>query len=302
MIIPIIAGPTGVGKTSLSIKLAKEINGEIISADSMQIYRFMDIGTAKIKDEEAEGIPHYLINIKDPIEEYSVAEFSKDAREIIFQIINKGKTPIIVGGTGLYLNALLYNINHEDNVDFNYRNKLEEEIKDNPEKLQELYETLRKIDPETVEKISKTDSKRVIRALEIFHVTRKTKTEIEKLNRTSELENIKFKIFVLNMDRNELYERINYRVEQMLEEGLIEEVQSLKEQFSKTSKKAIGYKEVLMFLENEISYEEMKELIKQRSRNYAKRQITWFRKNEAIWLDSKEQDKALNQIIKEIED
>ena len=253
MIIPIIAGPTGVGKTALSIQLAKKIDGEIISADSMQIYKFMNIGTAKIKDEETEGIPHYLINIKEPKEEYSVAEFSKDARNQILNIIKKGKTPIIVGGTGLYLNALIYGINYEENIDLDYRKKLEKEIEKNPNKLQELYEKLQEIDIKTANKISPIDSRRIIRALEIYETSGKTKTDTEARNRIAHIEDIQFKIFVLSMEREKLYERINQRVEEMLEEGLVEEVKSLENQFSKTSKQAIGYKEVLMYLNNEIN-------------------------------------------------
>ena len=240
MIIPIIAGPTGVGKTSLSIRLAKKINGEIVSADSMQIYKFMDIGTAKVKDEETEGIPHYLINIKDPTEEYSVAEFSQDARNIILEIIKKGKIPIIVGGTGLYLNALLYGINYEENIDLEYRLKLEKEVDENPAKLEELYNELLEIDPEAAKKISPIDSRRIIRALEIYYIGGKTKTKLEKQNRINNLENIEFKLFVLNMDRDKLYQRINNRVEEMLEEGLIGEVKSLEGKFSKTSSQADG--------------------------------------------------------------
>ena len=298
MIIPIIGGPTAVGKTSLSVKLAKAINGEIISADSMQIYKFMDIGTAKVTEEEAEKIPHYLIDIREPQEEYSVAEFSNDARKIIKDIISRGKTPIIVGGTGLYLNSLLYGINFDENIDMEYRRSEEKKIEKNPEYLEELYEKLKKIDPESAEKLSPIDSRRIIRALEMHHVTGKTKSQIELENR--ENNEFKFKLFVLSSERNILYERINKRVDIMLDQGLIDEVKNIKNNFSKTSGQAIGYKEVLMYLNNEIDYEEMSELIKQRSRNYAKRQFTWFRKNNAIWLDAENQEKAIDTILKEI--
>lgn len=304
MIIPIIAGPTGVGKTALSIKLAKAINGEIISADSMQIYKYMDIGTAKVTKEEADGIPHHLINIREPEEEYSVAEFVNDARKAIEDIIKRDKVPIIVGGTGLYLNSLIYSINFDDNVDLNFRKKLEKEVKDNPKKLEKLYEKLKDIDEETAEKISNTDSKRIIRALEIYHVTDKTKTEIEKGNRTKKIiidgKEIEFKLFVLNMEREELYDRIEKRVDLMFEEGLLNEVESIKDKLSKTSGQAIGYKETIMYLNKELEYQEMIDLIKQRSRNYAKRQLTWFRKNNAIWLDVNNQDEALNKILEYI--
>lgn len=300
MIIPIIAGPTGVGKTALSIQLAKKINGEIISADSMQIYKFMDIGTAKIKSEETNGIPHYLINVKEPTDEYSVANFSRDAKDKILDIVKRNKNPIVVGGTGLYLNSLLYGIKYENNIDLDYRKTLEEKIKNNPEELEKLYEELKSIDFQTAEKISPIDSRRIIRALEIFKTTGETKSEIETKNRMNNFENIEFKLFVLNMDREELYERINKRVDLMLEEGLVEEVKTLKNKFSKTSGQAIGYKEVLMYLDNEISYEEMVDIIKQRSRNYAKRQITWFKKNNAIWLDANNREESLKKILQEI--
>ena len=299
MIIPVIGGPTGVGKTSISIKLAKQINGEIISADSMQIYKCMDIGTAKVTEAEAEGIKHHLIDIRETNEEYSVAEFSQDAREIIKDIISRGKHPIIVGGTGLYLNSLIYGINFEENIDLEFRNKLEKEVKENPEKLEELYNKLKKIDIETAEKISSIDSRRIIRALEIFETTGKTKSFVEKENR-EKLDELEFQLFVLNMDRDELYHRINIRVDKMFEEGLLEEVKSLEGKFSKTSAQAIGYKEVVSYLQNEIDYKEMVEIIKQRSRNYAKRQFTWFRKNNAIWLDATDQDESLKTIIENI--
>lgn len=299
MIIPVIGGPTGVGKTSISIKLAKQINGEIISADSMQIYKCMDIGTAKVTEAEAEGIKHHLIDIRETDEEYSVAEFSQDAREIIKNIISRGKHPIIVGGTGLYLNSLIYGINFEENIDLEFRNKLEKEVEENPEKLEELYNKLKEIDIETAEKISSIDSRRIIRALEIFETTGKTKSIVEKENREKQ-DDLKFQLFVLNMDRDDLYHRINVRVDKMLEEGLLEEVKSLEGKFSKTSAQAIGYKEVVSYLQNEIDYKEMVEIIKQRSRNYAKRQFTWFRKNNAIWLDAKNQGESLKTIIENI--
>ncbi len=298
MIIPIIGGPTAVGKTSLSVKLAKAINGEIISADSMQIYKFMDIGTAKVTEEESEGILHYLIDIREPQEKYSVAEFSNDARKIIKDIMSRGKTPIIVGGTGLYLNSLLYGINFDENIDIEYRRSEEKKIEKHPEYLEKLYDKLKEIDLESAEKLSPIDSRRIIRALEMHHVTGKTKSQIELENR--ENNEFKFKLFVLSSERNILYERINKRVDIMLDQGLIDEVKNIKNNFSKTSGQAIGYKEVLMYLNNEIDYEEMSELIKQRSRNYAKRQFTWFRKNNAIWLDAENQEKAIDTILKEI--
>lgn len=284
----VIAGPTASGKTALSIEVAKKINGEIISSDSMQIYKDMDIGTAKVIKEEMQGIKHYLVDFVSPDQRYTVSNFKHDAEIAIEKILSKGKTPIIVGGTGLYINSLIYGIEYpEMNFDEEYREKLMK-IAESKEGLKSLYEQAMKIDSEAMKNISENDKKRIIRVLEIYKATGKNKTENEILSRKNEVK-YDYKVFALNMDREILYSRINYRVDKMLEQGLINEVKSLISKYDKcaTSMQAIGYKEVQEFLNNEINYEDMVEKIKQGSRNYAKRQLTWFRKNkEIIWLNA----------------
>ena len=227
----VICGPTASGKTALSIELAKKINGEIISADSMQIYKEMNIGTAKPTKEEMQGIKHYLIDFISPEERYSVADFKKDAKSSIKNILEKGKTPIIVGGTGLYVDSLIYEIEYQDiEFDAKYREELEKEVEEKG--LETIYEEAKKIDPQAIEKISKNDKKRILRILEIYHATGKTKTEQEIESRKKEIE-YDYKVYALNWDRNILYERINKRVDIMIENGLIEEVKNILEKYKK---------------------------------------------------------------------
>ena len=282
----VICGPTASGKTALSIKLAKKINGEIISCDSMQIYEDMDIGTAKPSLEEMQGIKHYLISNVKPDERYSVAEYKKDAENAIEKILNKGKTPIIVGGTGLYVNSLIYGIEYNEiKVDEKYRAELERISE--KEGLSKLYEMAKNIDYEAMEKISINDKKRIMRVLEIYNATGKTKTEQEIESRKNEVK-YDYKVFTINMDREILYERINKRVDLMIEQGLIEEVKNLLIKYTKfpTAMQGLGYKEVVQYLNGEMTKEEMIEKIKMESRRYAKRQLTWFRANKnAIWID-----------------
>lgn len=286
----VIAGPTASGKTALSIELAKKINGEIISSDSMQIYKEMDIGTAKVTKDEMQGIKHYLVDFVSPDKRYTVSNFKNDAENAIEEILSKGKIPIIVGGTGLYINSLIYGIEYPEMAfDEVYRDELMK-IAETPEGLEKLYIKAKEIDIEAMQTISPNDAKRIIRVLEIYKATGKNKTENEILSRQKGVK-YDYKVFALNMDREILYNRINYRVDKMFEQGLIEEVKQLLLKYDKftTSMQAIGYKEVLEYLNNEISYAEMVEKIKQGSRNYAKRQLTWFRKNkEIIWLDALE--------------
>lgn len=283
----VIGGPTASGKTSLSIELAKKINGEIISSDSMQIYKDMTIGTAKPTLEEMDGVPHYLIDFIRPDERYSVADFKRDAEKAIEDIIAKGKVPIVVGGTGLYIDSLIYGIEYPDlELDEKYRNKLMKKA-ETAEGLAELYEQAKKIDLEAVEKISSNDKKRITRILEVYNATGKTKTELEKISRMNGVK-YDYKVFAINMDREKLYERINLRVDIMLEQGLVDEVKELVKKYSRfpTAMQGLGYKEVVEFLNNEITEQEMIDKIKQESRRYAKRQLTWFRKNkEIIWID-----------------
>lgn len=227
----VIAGPTASGKSRLAVELAKKINGEIISADSMQIYKDMNIGTAKITTEEMAGIKHYMLDFISPDERYSVSEYKKQAEECIEEILKKGKIPIICGGTGLYINSLVYGIEfNKEKVDEEYREKLNNIAE--KEGLENLYNMAIKIDPEAMQKISKNDRKRIIRVLEIYHKTGKTKTQQNEDSRKKELK-YDYKVFVLNMERQILYDKINKRVDLMLEEGLVEEVKSILNKYNK---------------------------------------------------------------------
>ena len=283
----VICGPTASGKTALSIELAKRINGEIVSADSMQIYDEMNIGTAKPDQEEMQGIKHYLIGNIKPTNRYSVSEFKKDAISAIKEIISKGKMPIVVGGTGLYVNSLVYGIDYpEIQINLEYRKELEKIVEEKG--LQYLFEKAVEIDKEAMKNISPNDKKRILRVLEIYKETGKTKTELERESRKNGIP-YDYKIFAINMPREILYDRINRRVDIMIEKGLIDEVSSLYEKYGEsllTSMQAIGYKEVVEFLKGNCTKEEMIEKIKMETRRYAKRQLTWFRKIENIqWLD-----------------
>ena len=237
----VICGPTASGKTALSIELAKRINGEIISADSMQIYKDMNIGTAKPTAEEMQGIKHYLLDFISPDERYSVAQFKLDAKKAIKEIIQKGKTPIVVGGTGLYVDSLIYEIEYNEiEFDEEYRKKLEDIAE--KEGLEKLYEKAKKIDPEAIKKISENDKKRILRILEIYNATGKNKTEQEIESRKKEVE-YNYKVFALYWDREELYNRINKRVDIMIKQGLIEEVKNIIKKYEKfpTAMQGLGY-------------------------------------------------------------
>lgn len=293
----VIVGPTASGKTDLSIRLAKKLDGEIISADSMQIYKKMTIGTAKPTKEERQGIPHYMIDIVEPNEDFNVAKYKKMAEEKIEEILSKGKQPIIVGGTGLYIDTLVNGIEFFDiENDFEYRAQLEKEALDYG--VDALFDKLQKIDSEAAKSIEKNNVRRVIRALEIYKVTGKTKTQLDKESiKGSKYEYV---MFGLLWDREELYNRINMRVDIMLEQGLVEEVDDLisNEGFSKTALQGLGYKEVVEYLEKKISYDEMVEKIKMETRRYAKRQMTWFRRNNRIiWLEPQDKDAMFNKVI-----
>ena len=286
-IVYVIGGPTASGKSKLAVELAKKVNGEIISADSMQIYKEMNIGTAKVNKEEMQGVQHYLVDFVSPDERYSVSNFKKDAEKAIEKILEKGKTPIVVGGTGLYIDSLIYGIEFQnEEVDLEYREKLNK-IADE-KGLESLYKKAQEIDPEAMKKISINDRKRIIRVLEIYHKTGKTKTEQELQSRKNEVK-YEYKVFAITMDREKLYERIEKRVDSMIEQGLIEEVKELYNKYGEnltTAMQGLGYKEVVEYLEGSCTKEEMIEKIKKETRHYAKRQLTWFRKNkEIIWLD-----------------
>jgi len=298
----VICGPTASGKTALSIELAKQINGEIVSCDSMQIYKDMDIGTAKPTVEEMQGIKHYLIGYVSPEERYSVADYKTDAKKAIKEIIDKGKMPIVVGGTGLYLDSLIYEIEYQDiKLDEEYRKKLEEEVEEKG--LDVLYERAKQIDEKAIEKISPNDKKRILRILEIYHATGKTKTQQEIESRKKEVE-YDYKVYALDWDRQKLYDRINKRVDMMIEQGLIEEVKQILDKYDTfpTAMQGLGYKEVVEYLEGKLTKEEMIEKIKMETRRYAKRQLTWFRKNkQTIWLDAEDTlQNNIHRILKDI--
>ena len=298
----VIAGPTASGKTSLSIKLAQKIKGEIISADSMQIYKDMDIGTAKVTKEEMQGIPHHMIDIVEPSKYYSVAEYQKEATKKIEEIISRGKVPIVVGGTGLYIDSLIYEIQYNNiKVDLEYRKELERKVEE--QGIETLYDMAKQIDPEAMKKISNNDKKRILRVLEIYHQTGKTKTQLEEESRKKETI-YKYHVFAINMEREKLYDRINKRVDIMIKEGLIEEVKKIKEKYPKipTAMQGLGYKEVVEYIEGIVTKEEMIEKLKMETRRYAKRQLTWFRKNkEIIWLEAeKEQEETVQYITEKI--
>ena len=296
----VICGPTASGKTSLSVELAKKINGEVISADSMQIYKFMNIGSAKPTKNEMCGIKHYMLDFVEPIKRYSVADYKKEAEKCIEKILEKGKLPIVVGGTGLYVDSLIYGIEYNEiKLDKNYRQELEKRVTE--EGLENLYDEAIKIDPIAMEKISHNDKKRILRVLEIYHETGKTKTAQEIESRSKEIK-YDYKVFAINMDREILYDRINQRVDIMVEQGLIEEVKNLISKYKElpTAIQGLGYKETKEYVEGKITKEEMVDKIKMETRRYAKRQLTWFKKNEdTIWIDGLENSEKNVQIILE---
>jgi tRNA dimethylallyltransferase len=304
----ILTGPTAVGKTKASIELAKALNGEIISADSMQVYRHMDIGSAKIRPEEMQGVKHYLVDVLEPDEEFHVVRFQQMAKEAMKEIYAKGKVPIVVGGTGFYIQALLYDIDFtESNEDTAYRTELEELAVTHGQ--QYLHDMLKEKDPKAAESIHANNVKRVIRALE-FH-----KQTGEKISEHNEEERQKespydFCYFVLNDERSHLYERINLRIDQMLEEGLVEEVQSLKDKGytrDMVSMQGLGYKEILDYLNGACTLEEAVYILKRDTRHFAKRQLTWFRRErDVIWLNKQDygydESKLLEAMLEHIQE
>lgn len=283
----ILTGPTAVGKTELSIALAKAVNGEIISADSMQVYKYMDIGTAKIKPEEMQGIPHYLVDELSPEEDFNVVRFSQLAKYHIDQIYARGKIPILVGGTGFYIQAVLYDIDFTENEeDKSFRTELESFVKEQGELA--LHERLKQVDPASAEKIHPNNIKRVIRALEYYQQTGEPiSAHNEKERQKTSPYNAAY--FVLTNDRTLLYDRINKRVDKMLENGLVKEVKGLLDMGYKKemiSMQGLGYKEIIDYLEGRSTLEEAIYILKRDTRHFAKRQLTWFkREKEVIWLD-----------------
>lgn len=283
----ILSGPTAVGKTSLSIELAKRINGAIVSADSMQVYKYMDIGSAKIMPSEMEGIPHYLIDEIDPADEFNIVVFQKKAKEALKKIYENGQIPIITGGTGFYIQALLYDIDF-NNQDCNeeFRDQLEEiaKVKGNVH----LHQMLSEVDPVSAEKIHANNVKRVIRALEFYHLSGKPISEHNEIEKQKESP-YNFAYFVLTDDRKNLYHRIDMRVDSMLQQGLLDEVQQLKNMGyhrDMVSMQGLGYKEILDYLDGKYTLEEAIYILKRETRHFAKRQLTWFRRErDVIWFD-----------------
>lgn len=300
----VIGGPTAVGKTDLSIKLAQKLNGEIISADSMQIYKYMDIGSAKVTKEEMNGIPHYLIDVINPDISFSVADFKEYGNKALEEILSKGKLPIISGGTGLYINSLTCNMNFtEAEKDDEYRQCLEALALEKGNEY--IHEMLKECDPISYKEIHPNNRKRVIRALEVFKLTNKP---FSSYNAGEDFYNSDYDVYyyVLTMDREKLYNRINMRVDIMMEKGLLEECIKLKEMGYNSdmqSMQGIGYKEILYYLEGKISLEEAVNMIKQGSRNYAKRQLTWFRRDKrCVFIDKDimDDEEILDKIINDI--
>ena len=284
----ILAGPTAVGKTSLSIRLAKETGGEIISADSMQVYRHMDIGSAKITKEEMDGVSHYLVDVLEPEEEFNVVRFQQMAKEAAEKIWEKGKIPLVVGGTGFYIQALLYDIDFTENDgDESYRRQLEQKASDE-EGASELYEMLKTVDPKAAQEIHPRNIKRIIRALEFYHQTGRKISEHNETQRQKESP-YNYAYFVLTDERSRLYERIDQRVDLMMEQGLLDEVRYLKERGVRkdsTAMQGLGYKELYAYLEGEYPLDEAVRIIKRDTRHFAKRQLTWFkRERDVIWAD-----------------
>lgn len=294
----VLVGPTAVGKTRNSIKLAQKLSGEIISGDSMQVYQGLDIGTAKIKPDETEGIPHYLIDIRKPTENFSVAQFQELAEEKIKEISFKNKLPMIVGGTGLYVNSVIYQYNFSPTIQNNeLREKLWKKVQEIG--IDELLQELKSVDPLSAEKIHPNDKKRIIRALEVYYTTGKP---LSTFSSDKSLSKYKTAIVGLYMNRDKLYERINLRVDKMLEEGWLEEVKQILNSGvpgDAPALQGLGYKQLIMYLNDEISWEKAVELIKRDTRRFAKRQLTWFRRNEKIyWIDVAA--KKENEVVEEI--
>lgn len=286
----ILTGPTAVGKTALSIALAKAVGGEIISADSIQVYKYMDIGSAKITESEMDGIKHYLIDELDPKEEFSAYVFQQKAKKYMQQIYAKGKVPIIVGGTGFYIQALLYDIDFtESQTDDAYKKELEQIAKEKGSEV--LHQMLEKKDKQSADAIHANNTKRVMRALQYIHDTGE-RFSLHNETQKQKQSPYAFCYFVLNQDRSVLYERINHRVDKMVDEGLEQEVRKLLSMGydrNLVSMQGIGYKEMAAYIDGEYSLEDAIDAIKQDTRHFAKRQLTWFRRErEVIWLNKEE--------------
>lgn len=304
----ILTGPTAVGKTALSIQLAKSVGGEIISADSMQVYRHMDIGSAKVTRDEMEGVPHHLIDILEPWEEFNVTLFQKMAKEALEEIYKNNRIPIVAGGTGFYIQALLYDIDFKENgEDKAIRTELQALGREKGGEY--LHDLLRKIDPEAALEIHENNQKRVIRAIEYYRQTGKRISEHNKRERSKESP-YDFLYYVISTDRPRLYERIDRRVDLMVDHGLVDEVRRLKEMGctkEMVSMQGLGYKEILNYLEGTCTLEEAVFTIKRDTRHFAKRQLTWFKRERNVrWLSlpdfDNDQTKALGKLLQEVKE
>ena len=302
----ILAGPTAVGKTAASIRLAKAVGGEIISADSMQVYRHMDIGSAKIRPEEMEGVPHYLVDVLEPEEDFNVVRFQQMAKAAAEEIYSRGRIPIAAGGTGFYIQALLYDIDFTENDgDSSFRRELEKTAEEKGGEY--LHALLQEADPEAALQIHPHNIKRMIRALEFHHQTGGKISEHNETEREKESP-YNFAYFVLTDDRSRLYDRIDRRVDLMMEEGLLDEVRFLKERGVRrdsTAMQGLGYKELYAFLDGEYPLEEAVRIIKRDTRHFAKRQLTWFkRERDVIWADKsvigQDDDAVIDFMLKEL--
>ena len=296
----IIFGPTGIGKTEVSLEIVKHVSCEIVSADSRQVYRFMDIGTSKPSKEALRNIKHHFINILNPDQDYSAGQYAKEAREIINQIFDRRNTPLIVGGSGLYVKALLEGFFGEDFRDESIREQLQNRMDENGTK--HLYAELQKVDPQTAVGIHPNNTRRILRSLEVYYITGEPISQIQ--NSKKDPAPFPWIKFGLTMKREKLYERINQRVDKMFKDGLVEEVQNLlKKRYSTelNSLNSVGYKEVINYLDNKMTLEECIHLIKQNTRRYAKRQLTWFRKEEDInWVTIEDYENFTSQIANSI--
>ena len=295
----ILTGPTAVGKTKASISLAKAINGEIISADSMQVYKYMDIGSAKIRKEEMDGIPHYLVDVLEPEEEFHIVKFQEMAKEAMEQIYANGHIPILVGGTGFYIQAIVKDIDFTENEeDKAVRAKWETYAMEHGGEA--LHAELSKIDPKSAEDIPAGNVKRVVRALEFYELSGKRISEHNE-EQKAKGSPYNFAYFVLNDHRNLLYDRIEKRIDEMIEEGLVEEVQGLKERGchkDMVSMKGLGYKEILDYLDGNLTLEEAVYILKRDTRHFAKRQLTWFRREESVsWINKYEYNYQDEEIL-----
>lgn len=298
----ILTGPTAVGKTALSVKLAHTLNASVISADSMQVYRHMDIGSAKIRQEEMQGIPHYLIDILDPTEPFNVFLFQKLAKEAMEEIRKEGRIPMIVGGTGFYIQSVLYDIDFTEAEESSEFRTACEKLAETQEGREELYKRLTACDPKSAMEIHPNNIKRVIRALEFYEQNKSPISTHNEEQRQKESP-YSFRYFVLNREREELYANIDYRVDLMMKEGLEEEVRNLKAMgctADMTSMQGLGYKEMLAYCEGAYTLDEAVYLIKRNTRHFAKRQLTWFRREQdVIWIDKGKED-AYERILQEV--